>query len=301
MDFKETSRGFAALSIATVLAAVMAACGGSDTPVASTVGVPKVAVAATGTHGFPFISSAQNLAAFGYVEEEFFISGTASAFVNVGTLGSDGLWKAAPNPDAKAPYQIRMLVRRPKDTAKFNGTVVVEWLNVSAGAEGTPDWTFTMPEILREGYAYVGVGVQNVGVNALKAWETGTTARYAGLAHPGDAFSYDMYTQAGRAIRTPAAGDPQPLGPLTGSVKALLADGESQSGFRMITYFNAIHPLAKVYDGFLVHSAGSGAALSQSTPAGAGTTVAAGVPATPAIAARRLSTACCTPTAHAQR
>jgi hypothetical protein len=288
MDFKTSRRGLAALCTATVLAAALTvtltACGGSDTPTASTAGVPKVAVAANGTHGFPFISSAQNLADFGYVEEEFFISGTASAFVNVGTLGSDGLWKAAPNPDAKAPYQVRMLVRRPKDAAKFNGTVVVEWLNVSAGAEGTPDWTFTMPEIVREGYAYVGVGVQNVGVNALKAWETGANARYASLVHPGDAYSYDMYSQAGRAIRTPATGDPQPLGPLTAKVRALLAAGESQSGFRMITYFNAIHPLAKVYDGFLVHSAGSGAALSQSTPAGAGSTAAAGVPATPAIA-----------------
>ena len=293
LDARGPTRSLLRTSLAVlVMGSLLAACGGSDTPTTlitpaipvSSVATPKVTASVAGTHGFPFISSALNLAEFGYVEEEFLMGGTASAFVNTAALGKDGVWSAAPNADAKAPYQVRMLVRRPKDAAKFNGVVVVEWLNVSAGAEGTPDWTFMMPELLREGYAYVGVGVQNVGVSALKGWETGAAARYASLAHPGDSFSYDMYSQAGLAIRAPAAGDPQPLGPLTPAIKAVLADGESQSGFRMITYFNAVHPLAKVYDGFLIHSAGAGAALSQKAPAGAGTTAAAGVPATPDIA-----------------
>ncbi len=282
-------------ALALLMGASLVACGGSDGAAisvepASSVATPKITAAAVGTHGFPFMSSALNLADFGYVEEEFLIAGSANAFINVAPMGNDGVWKVAPNADAKAPYQVRLLVRRPKDAAKFNGVVLVEWMNVSAGAEGMPDWTFMMPELLREGYAYVGVGVQNAGVTALKNWETGTAARYASLVQPGDSFSYDIYSQAGRAIRAPAVGDPQPLGPLTASIKSMLADGESQSGFRMITYFNAIHPLAKVYDGFLVHSAGSGAALSQKAPAAAGTTAAAGVPATPDIAVPRLST-----------
>ena len=36
----------------------------------------------------------------------------------------------------------------------------------------------------------------------------------------------------------------------------VIAAGESQSAFRMVTYINAVHPLAGVYDGFLVHSRG---------------------------------------------
>src|SRR5262249_17753961 len=46
----------------------------------------------------------------------------------------------------------------------------------------------------------------------------------------------------------------------------LIAAGESQSAFRLVTYIDAIHPLARVYDGYLVHSRSGvlGAALSES-------------------------------------
>ena len=37
-------------------------------------------------------------------------------------------------------------------------------------------------------------------------------------------------------------------------IKGILADGESQSAGRMTTYFDAIQPLAQVFDGFLIHS-----------------------------------------------
>ena len=53
-----------------------------------------------------------------------------------------------------------------------------------------------------------------------------------------------------------------PLGGL--QLERLIAAGESQSAFRLVTYVNAIHPLADVYDGFLIHSRGGGGApLSQ--------------------------------------
>ena len=44
---------------------------------------------------------------------------------------------------------------------KFNGTVVVEWLNVSAStADASADWNAAHREIMRSGYAYVGVGAE---------------------------------------------------------------------------------------------------------------------------------------------
>jgi hypothetical protein len=47
-------------------------------------------------------------------------------------------------------------------------------------------------------------------------------------------------------------------------VRRVLGIGESQSAFRLVTYVNGVHPLARVYDGFLVHSGfGTGAPLSQ--------------------------------------
>jgi hypothetical protein len=155
-----------------------------------------------------------------------------------------------------------MLVRAPAETERFNGTVVVEWINVSGGVDATPEWDYAHVELLREGYAWVGVSAQFVGAEFLKTFDN---VRYASISHPGDSWSYDIYSQAGMAV---LHGNPQPLGVLTPLIRTVLAAGESQSAFRMFTYYNAIHPLAQIYQGFLIHSTGSGAALSQSFAGG---------------------------------
>jgi len=209
--------------------------------------------------------SSLDLSPSGYVEEEFFLSGTASAYTSAVALGSDGRWAATPG--ETAPYVTRILVRRPTNPRKFNGTVVVEWLNVSGGVDAAPDWTFVQTMLRRDGFAWVGVSAQEVGVEggptplgidlSLKAVNP---VRYAPLTHPGDSFSYDMFSQAAEAIRHPNG--PAPLGDLR--PQRVIAIGESQSAFRLVTYINAVHPIAPVYDGFLVHSRGGGAApLSQ--------------------------------------
>ena len=249
-------------------------------------GTPTVTVAPPGAHHFPFLSSALNLGALGYVETEFFFSGTAQAYVNVGAFGADGRWNVAPNPGVTAPYTLRLLVRRPNDPRKFNGTVVVEWFNETAGFDFSVEWNYTHDELLREGYAYVGVTPQYIGAQALQAWEAGQPGnRYATIFHPGDSFAYDIFSQAGRAIAHPRKRGAQPLGALTGKVKTLLATGHSQSGSYLFTYINAVHRLAHVYDGFLVTGAGIGAPLSIFW-AGLGDpnqTILGGVPATPFI------------------
>src|SRR4029077_9259488 len=84
--------------------------------------------------------------------------------------------------------------------------------------------------------------------------------RYGSLVHPGDAFSYDIFSQAAQAIRQPQG--ISPLGDL--AIWRGIAACESQSAFRMVPYINAVHPVADIYDGFLVHSRGSiGAPLSE--------------------------------------
>jgi hypothetical protein len=150
-----------------------------------------------------------------------------------------------------------MVTYRPIDPAKFNGTVVVEWLNVSAGQDLPTDWIMAHNEFVRRGYAYVGVTAQAVGVNALKSSQPD---RYATLVHPGDSYSYDIFTQAARQIRTNPA---TVLGGLT--AQRVIGAGESQSAIRLVTYIDGIHPLVHAYDGFMVHSRfGSGAKLTQS-------------------------------------
>jgi hypothetical protein len=225
------------------------------------------------------------LAESGFVEEEFFIEGTATAYTAATPLSSDGRWAATPG--TTAPYKTRILVRRPADAKRFNGTVVVEWLNVTAGTDSAPDWTFPRREILRSGYAWVGVSAQWVGVEspnpppfpgAPRPLIFFNPARYGTLTHPGDSYSYDIFSQAGQALRSPNG--PNPLG--DAPIAALLAAGESQSAGRMVTYVNAVHPVAGVYDGFLVHSRSGGAApLSQVLKAGTGSPASPGP--TPAI------------------
>jgi hypothetical protein len=249
--------------LATMLAAVLGV-----TAARAEVPVPTVTGPITGP-GNPFVASTTiDLASLGYSNAEFFLEGTATGYTSAEPLGDDGRWTAAPA--TSAAYKTRILVRRPTDSARFNGTVVVEWLNVSGGLDAAPDWIFAHTLLMREGYAWVGVSAQKVGIEggpnplgldlSLKAQNP---ARYGSLVHPGDTFSFDLYSQVAAAIRS---GTPAPLGDL--AVERVIAMGESQSAFRLTTYVNAVHAVAKVYDGYLIHSrGGSSAALSQAPEA----------------------------------
>ena len=130
-----------------------------------------------------------DLGSVGYTQSEFFLSGTASSYAPAAPLGPDGKWHVAPA--TTAPYATRIVVYRPADPARFNGTVVVEWLNVSAGLDAAPDWLFSHDELIRDGFAWVGVSAQATGVAAAKAADP---VRYAPLSHPGDSYSYDIFS-----------------------------------------------------------------------------------------------------------
>ncbi len=134
----------------------------------------------------------------GYQQSEFFLSGTATVYEPTGPIGADG--KVSVAATATAPYMTRAVVMRPTDPHRFNGTVIVEWLNVSGGADAGPDWMLGHNELIREGFAWVGVSAQKVGVDALQSTDPqrGDAVRYANLAHPGDDYADDIFSQAGR-------------------------------------------------------------------------------------------------------
>jgi Alpha/beta hydrolase domain len=255
--------GEGVVTVDCLLQGVKGAVDGCEAPVAN----PTLEGPVTSGHG-PFVAGTTfDLSQVGYEETEFFVAGTAAAYTNVGALGDDGKWTAAKSGDTAA-YRTRMLVYRPIDPQQFNGTVVVEWLNVSGGLDASPDWTGAHTELIRRGYAWVGVSAQKVGIEGGSAavqvvalpLKKVDPVRYGSLTHPGDSFSYDIFAQVGVAVRHPRG--VSPLGDLP--VERVIAAGESQSAFRMVTYINAIHPLARVFDGFLVHSRGSiGAPLSE--------------------------------------
>ena len=80
--------------------------------------------------------------------------------------------------------------------------------------------------------------------------------RYGTLEHPGDAFSFDIFTQVARAVR----------GMLSKRygirVERVFATGASQSAFHLTTYVNALDVHAAAVDAFLLQGrAGAGAPI----------------------------------------
>jgi len=210
-----------------------------------------------------------DLASVGYEQNEYFLAGRANSYTSSEPLTTDGLWNSITT-DGSADYTTRIVVRRPVDATKFNGTVWVEWLNVSGGLDAGPDWTYGHVNLIDSGAAWVGVSAQKVGISgggnalgAALALKNADPVRYEPLNHPGDEFSYDMYSQAGAAVwfqNDTVLGGLKP--------ERVIAIGESQSAFRLSTYINAIAPITRIFNGYLVHSRGKlGAALSASVPA----------------------------------
>jgi len=210
---------------------------------------------AGGSRGWPF-GAAGDLQP-GYVEEEYFLEGDAVRYKPQGELSPDGNWTLAE--DSSAPYKTRILVRRPVSNERFNGTVIVEWANVSAGYE----IAFLDPQgIYRNGFAYVAVTAQRNGLTGFEQDPKGLLVwdeqRYGTLSIADDALSYDIFTQAALAVGPDRAKSPvDPMGGL--SVKRLIGIGESQSGSRILSYANGVQPLTHVFDAlFPIICAGRG-------------------------------------------
>ena len=302
MTTTERSGGIMPLRLATTVTclALLAIAGctsgsgqGSTTSSVTTRLIPSGPAAdltaLTGGNGvFMGESTPPNLQALGYVQHEFAASGTATSYKDVGALTSDGRWTFVPDTDAA--YRTRVVVREPAKASAFSGTVVVEWLNVSGGVDADPEWTSLSEEMVRAGDIWVGVSAQRIGVEggpvlvnvagvpgsqaAGKGLKAIDPARYGSLTHPGDGYSFDIFTQVARAVRTGAGlGGARP--------QRLIAAGESQSAFALVTYVNGVQPLTQIFDGFFIHSRGA-VGLPLVAP-GKGADIAGAITGTPTI------------------
>ncbi|MBO0856814.1 MAG: hypothetical protein J2P18_23950, partial [Nocardia sp.] len=206
-----------------------------------------------GVHGHPEFEAPFRVSDFGYTESEYFISGTARAY-----------GKAA----APAPYATRIVVYRPADPARFSGNVVTEWGNTTGQIDTPVEFIWSHRQILAGGDAYVQVTAQQAGVCgidlsgaanslgglcnplSLKGFDP---VRYRPLTHPGDRYSYDIFSQALRAVRHPAGVDP--LGGLR--ARHLIAIGESQSAIALDNYISTgADRAARLVDGFVIDADG---------------------------------------------
>jgi hypothetical protein len=205
-----------------------------------------------GKHGWPFAASIQDVSALGYVEAEYFLAGDATRYKTVADteLGADGFWQA--EPAGTAAFKTRFLVYRPADAAKFNGTVIVTWNNVTAGHDL---FGAGSAEIFEGGYAIACVTTQKVGIVGLPPANQGLSdwdsERYGDLHHPGDDYSFDVFTQAAQVVGRDR--DTSGIDPMAGlNVERVIAQGASQSAGRLGTYVNAIAPLTDAFDGYIL-------------------------------------------------
>jgi hypothetical protein len=191
-----------------------------------------------GIHGHPLFDSWFNLADIGYAQAEYFVSGTATD----------------PTTGQTALYTTRIIVTRPSDPKRFNGTVLLDWVNVTAQFENAVDTLEAHRMLTREGFAVVHASVQSAGICCTpltpKVWDP---VRYAALSHPGDAYANDIFSQLAKAVRAPQGVNP--MGAL--KVTRVLAAGQSQSASKLDTYVRQVQPAAHVIDGFLIHGGGS--------------------------------------------
>ena len=261
-----TSRTGMSLSRATfTILATSLLCAAMVGPAPAQVPTPIVtgpipAVGPPGTdlaHNYPQLASEPtfNLSRAGYIEEEFFFGGTATSYSTPNM--ADGVVVSMGH-----PYKSRMIVRRPaKNGPKFNGVVLVEWVNVTSGYNLDVQWGLSHEYLTQQGYAYVGVSAQRVGVQqapyGLTVWSPtryGTLDVTDGGTVNNDSLSYDIFSQAGQAIRHPREAGVDVLDGL--KLEMLIAVGASQSASRLALYYNSIQPLHRVYDALVPHLGG---------------------------------------------
>jgi hypothetical protein len=182
----------------------------------------------------------------GYEEREFAVGGSATLFE------VDDLAALSVKPREERSYRTRFMVRYPSDPARFDGTVVIEWLNVSGMFDVDAVWLAMSPAITAEGCAYVGVTAQAAGASHLQTWNA---ERYGDLGIDDDGLSYGIFSAVARLVRERSTD-------LLGGLEAqrLIGTGSSQSAFRLTTSIDFFHPRDRAFDGYLLRGRGLGGA-----------------------------------------
>ena len=293
------SLGRTALALGSVLAGllVVAAEASAATPLPHVVGPLPNTNASHPFGGAAWQLQPQDLAARGYVEEEYLVSGKANVY-------DWGPGNKAVVRTAHAPYTTRVIIRRPIKRTRMSGTVVVEPLNPSNLFDLNIGWAMSGDQFMRNGDVWVGFTSKPVAVQALKTFNS---QRYGSLswANPlplsdprnctniqtivdpaavrsrttEDGLVWDVLSQIGAWVKSDASSNPLAYG--HGKRRATDVDraygfGYSQTGSMLITYINAIQPRVvaekgkAIYDGYFVGVAGGGfigaAPLNQCTP-----------------------------------
>lgn len=218
-----------------------------------------------------------DVADFGYVEEEFFLTGNANVYDRL-----DGDVTVIGGP---VPYVSPILVRRPSAAADSSGVVLVDIYNASNGFPGEDHWRRMWQWAFDEGHTVIGVASKPIQISALQnydperyadlSWDTDPNIERAPIVagpsnpdfSPGmvvegaeEGLTWDITTQLGVLL----AGDE--AGSVLGGqeVRTSLLMGQSQSGININTYIANFHTAQaaangdSVWDGYLTSVGAAG-------------------------------------------
>ena len=173
------------------------------------------------------IPAKDTYAKFNYEAREYFVSGTASGGM---------------------PYKTRIVIRKPKDNAKFNGLILAESMHPS----GNP-WVFHFTQIYAMTTGVIGLEVLTSTPAGLAAANQG---RYKDLVVPNGAAN-DILAQVGALIKSDHKDNP-----LSGlAVRKMILAGSSASAAVAQNYLANAHmaqrlaDMKPIYDGFMPTSA----------------------------------------------
>ena len=241
------------------------ATGRTRVPAPAVLGpIPARAAPGDSSHDYPFLTPKEDLSSHGYVEEEYFLDGDASRY-DLTARGNGAVLSRG------HAYRTRIVVRRPTAAKSFNGTVLLEWQNVSSGYDIDAHWGTSWEHFVRKGYAWVGVSAQRASVHGslsanapaalvenlgLRTWTRSLRSLdlTAGGSVLDDSLSYDVFAQAARTVRAQGAKDP--LGGLR--AKLVIAVGTANAATRLSLYHNYLHDQHGVIDGYFLLSGGAG-------------------------------------------
>jgi Alpha/beta hydrolase domain len=193
-----------------------------------------------------------NVAAVGYVAEEYFLSGRTNIYRpvsmadapdvasrdNLKDLGARDFSRQILKSDQ--PFTTRLIVYRPSEVRNFSGNVIVESLHPTGGGSSLA-WNILHSFFVANGDAYVGVQ-HPLTIAGLKA---GDAARYGALTADDATQLWGMLAQTGVAIKMGGVGSP-----LQGyGVRHVMLTGYSYTGVATATFANYHHHESKLADG----------------------------------------------------
>lgn len=216
-----------------------------------------------------------DLSQYGYVEEEYLLSGEAKIYT-----WPDGQ-KYAGVERENAKYTTRFIIRKPADPEKFSGNVVVEMFNWARGYDRPIAlWGNCHQYMMREGDAWVGVSIRANVLDNLKKFDP---ERYGRLSYESpiepehradrpqsntyhddytdpnreNGLTWEMYSQLGMLLK-----ENDPRNPMYGyHVKAVIGTGATAGD--LATYVAAVDPVScmpdgsPIYNGYLIFMTGA--------------------------------------------